>query len=331
MMQTHLPKYWLKRGWMATLLLPFAALYGSWIYMRQQLYRWHILPSYRSPVPVIVVGNITVGGTGKTPLTAYLANFLQDIGYKPGIVSRGYGGKKTALPQWVQHNSDAALVGDEAVLLAQQVNCPIVVCHKRAAAIQMMLNEMDCNVIIADDGLQHYAMQRDIEIAVVDSDRRFGNAWLLPAGPLRETRSRLQQCDFIICNGEPAAGEYAMKTHSHRLQNLLNPSLSIDCNTLADEKVFALAGIGNPERFFNVLKNQFGLKNLVTHAFPDHFPYTGNEKIFKENQPIVMTQKDAVKCLAFATPNCWYLPITVELPTNFTDSLQQRLKFYAST
>ena len=182
--------------------MPLGFLFSDAVKFRKFLYRLGVLKTHTLPVPVIVVGNITVGGTGKTPLIIWLARFLKDSGFKPGIISRGYGGQAESWPQWVAANSDAKNVGDEALLIAKQTGCPMAVGPLRVDAANMLLKQADCNVILSDDGLQHYALNRDIEIAVIDGERRFGNGYCLPAGPLREPIERLQSVDFIIVNGE---------------------------------------------------------------------------------------------------------------------------------
>lgn len=207
---------WLLRKWYSSRplffwLIPFATVYRCIIFLRRWLYRHHWFKSTKFSVPVIVVGNITVGGTGKTPCVIALTKLLREAGFRPGIISRGYGGHALHYPQWVNPISDPALVGDEAVLLARATQCPVVVAPKRVLAAKELLTNTDCNVLLSDDGLQHYALARTLEIAVIDGQRRLGNGFCLPAGPLREPEKRLNEVDFIICNdGDVQAGEYAM-------------------------------------------------------------------------------------------------------------------------
>ena len=203
---------WYKDPFIGVWLMPLGFLFSDAVRFRKFLYRHGVLKTHTLPVPVIVVGNITVGGTGKTPLIIWLAGFLKDSGFKPGIISRGYGGQAESWPQWVTADSDAKNVGDEALLIAKQTGCPMAVGPLRVDAANLLLKQADCNVILSDDGLQHYALNRDIEIAVIDGERRFGNGYCLPAGPLREPIERLQSVDFIIVNGEKSEeNEFSMQ------------------------------------------------------------------------------------------------------------------------
>ena len=245
---------WYKDQVIGLWLSPLGFLFNDAVRFRRFLYRLGILKSHTLPVPVIIVGNITVGGTGKTPLIIWLAEFLKESGFKPGIISRGYGGKAESWPQWVTFDSDAKNTGDEALLIAKQTGCPMAVGPLRVDAAKLLLSKADCNVILSDDGLQHYALNRTIEIAVIDGERRFGNGYCLPAGPLREPIERLQNVDFIIVNGEKSEdNELSMRLVGDQLVNLVTG----EQKPLAEFKgveCHALAGIGNPERFFNVLE-----------------------------------------------------------------------------
>ncbi|MCC9002187.1 MAG: tetraacyldisaccharide 4'-kinase, partial [Candidatus Competibacter sp.] len=205
-----LDRYGYSLNLVAVLLWPLSLLFGLVARIRRFLYRNNVLKSVGLSVPVIVVGNISVGGTGKTPLVAQLVELLRDAGYKPGVVGRGYGGQSTQWPRSVMADSDPVQVGDEPVLLARRCRCPVVVGPDRVVAAQLLYETYDCNVIISDDGLQHYRLRRDIEIAVVDGFRRFGNAACLPAGPLREPPSRLREVDFVVSNGAARGQEYLM-------------------------------------------------------------------------------------------------------------------------
>jgi tetraacyldisaccharide 4'-kinase len=274
-------------------------------------------------VPLIVVGNVTVGGSGKTPLVLWLAELLKRNGYHPGLVSRGYGGKSAEWPQCVTAYSDPAEVGDEAVLLARRSGCPMVVGPDRVADAMQLLQQGQVNVIISDDGMQHYRMQRDIEIAVLDGERRLGNRLCLPAGPLREPASRLRSADYIVTNGQAAdSNEWSMTLQG-----------SEACSLAGDEKrplasftspVHAVAGIGNPERFFTSLR-QYGLE-VIPHAFADHYPYLRGELDFDDDYPVLMTEKDAVKYLHFAGERHWFVPVSAMLPDKFGDSLLAALE-----
>jgi tetraacyldisaccharide 4'-kinase len=279
-------------------------------------------------VPVIVVGNITVGGSGKTPLVIWLVDFLRKAGYKPAIISRGYRGKASSWPQQVRPDSDPVVVGDEAVLLARRCDCPIAVGPDRSASVEALLQHTDCNIIISDDGLQHYALERDIEIAVVDAVRRYGNGCLLPSGPLREPIERLEDVDFIVSNGIAGHGEYAMSLGLNTACNLATGE-TCELNNFIDTTVHAVAGIGNPKRFFNALRQQ-GLK-LREHAFADHHHFEAGDLEFDNTAPVLMTEKDAVKCKRFAHSQYWYVPVEAELNKHFGPRLLAALEKKTAT
>jgi tetraacyldisaccharide 4'-kinase len=309
-------------------LFPASLLFGAVIAVRRTLYARGILASERLPVPVIVVGNISVGGTGKTPLCIWLAQRLAQHGYSPGIVMRGYGG--TGAVQAVAADADPAAVGDEAVLLARRCDCPVWTGRKRVQAARALLaHHPSCNVIISDDGLQHYALQRDVEIVVVDGERRFGNGCLLPAGPLREPLRRLQAADAIVVNGGSVvaklrARQYRMWLRGERLVNLLEPARSATAEAFAGQTVDALAAIGNPGRFFAHLRS-LGLR-IRPQPFPDHFAFTPDDLAFAGEGPLLMTEKDAVKCARFARENYWYLPIDAEVDAELERHIIEALK-----
>lgn len=304
-------------------LRALALLYGSAMTLRRWLYANHWLRSTRLRVPVIVVGNLSVGGTGKTPLTLSLVEALRERGLRPGVISRGYGGSATA-PQRVTVQSEPDVVGDEPYLIHDRCGVPLAVARDRVAAAQLLLDgagQIDC--LIADDGLQHLRLARDIEICVVDGRRRFGNGRLLPAGPLREPVARLQRVDFLVCNGgETPAGEVRMDLRLGDAVSL-NGAPVRALQTFAGQSVHAVAGIGNPSRFFDSLR-ACGL-TIREHAFPDHHAFVPADLAFGATAPIVMTEKDAVKCRAFAPPDSWYVPVTAQLPSEFFDALAQRL------
>lgn len=299
----------------ALLLYPFALLFQLLASLRRLLYRTGLLPSVRLPVPVIVVGNITVGGTGKTPLTLWLVQQLIEAGWRPGIISRGYRQSASghAIARAVAADDDAHEVGDEALLMAQRGLCPVWIGRDRAATGRALLQtHPECDVIVSDDGLQHYRLQRDVEIAVIDGVRRFGNSLLLPAGPLREPVARLRAVDARVCNGgTPQPGEYAMQLHGARFHNLLNPSVIRTAQDFAGERLHAVAGIGHPQRFFRHLE-ALGLKAQV-HALPDHHEFMPDDLTFADADAVLMTEKDAVKCGAFATEQHWVLRVDAEL------------------
>lgn len=304
--------------WWNWLLLPFSWLFIFFSSLRRGYYQ--LFSPQKMSAPIIVVGNITTGGTGKTPLVIYLAQLLQQHGYRPGIVSRGYAREQTECTV-VTVQSDPRLVGDEPVLLAQRTQVPVVVGRKRVAAVQQLLKNFTCNIIISDDGLQHYALARDIEIAVVDGQRRLGNGWRLPAGPLRETKQRLQTVDFVVSTGSAEKGEYELQLRLSDLHNMYTAQ-QIPLTMWRDKKVFAVAGIGNNQRFFDVLIAH-GLK-IIPCAFADHHAYQSSDFTHltaTPQIPIIMTEKDAVKCTAFATEQFWCLPVTAQLSTEFVQKI----------
>ena len=302
---------WYSRSRLALALLPLAGLFRLAVQLRRSAYRHGWLKVHRLPVPVVVVGNISVGGTGKTPLVVWLAHFLAQAGYSPGIVTRGYGGRAESWPQLVRPDSDPSRVGDEAVLLARRCACPVVAGPNRPKAAARLIEEQGCDLILADDGLQHYALARDIEIAVTDGVRRHGNGWCLPAGPLREPVQRLERVDLRVCNGgTPAAGEIAVALAPGDMVNLVQPSLSQPLAALRGEKVHAVAGIGYPERFFELLR-EAGLE-VIAHPFRDHHAFAAEDIDFADDLPVLMTEKDAVKCRPFARPRHWYLPVEAQ-------------------
>lgn len=262
-------KIFYQKSILSYLLLPFSWIYLFVISIIQLLYKTKIRTVKHFPIPVIVVGNLTVGGTGKTPLTIYLANLLKRHGFRPAIVSRGYGGKAPHYPYPVGSNTSPSLVGDEAVLIARHTDCPVIVSPSRVEAVQYILQQNNCDIILADDGLQHHALGRDIEIVVIDGQRRFGNGFCLPAGPLREPISRLTKVDFRVCNGNNAlSDEFAMTFTVDVLHGVKDAARTKSLVNFKNQTIHAVAGIGNPERFFNFLRDQ-GLK-IIPHDFPDH-------------------------------------------------------------
>ena len=302
---------------------PLAALYGGVTGARRVLYHRGWLRSTRLPVPVIVVGNLAAGGAGKTPLTIALVEALRERGWKPGVVSRGYGGSAPSATL-LDARPDPALVGDEPALIRLRTGGPGAVGAKRVDAAHLLLSQ-GVNVIIADDGLQHYALARDIEICVIDGARRFGNGRLLPAGPLREPESRLRSVDFVVCNGgQPQAHEYPMHLDLADAVALAEPARTQPLSAFAGLRGHAVAGIGHPPRFFAALRD-CGL-DMIEHPFADHHRYTPDELAFGDGLPVLMTEKDAVKCVAFAQPGWWSVPASARLPTAFFDAVAARIK-----
>jgi tetraacyldisaccharide 4'-kinase len=317
-------QYWYRCSPLHLLLYPLSLLFRTLVWLRRTAYRIGLLRATRLNVPVVVVGNISVGGTGKTPLTLALAQQLIERGRYPLIVSRGHGAA-TAAPCEVTPESTAQTVGDEPLLMAQRKLCPVWIGKDRAAAAQAGLAaHPECDVILCDDGLQHYRLARDFEIAVVDGNRRYGNGWLIPAGPLREPISRLHSVDTIVCNGGKAtAGETAMTLHGDVFRNLRNPENTRPAAAFSTLKCHAAAGIGDPARFFRHLTT-LGL-HCVTHPFPDHHIFEPAELDFAECDALLLTEKDAVKCNAFADEKYWALRVDARVDPALIDDLMRKI------
>jgi tetraacyldisaccharide 4'-kinase len=319
-----LEHYWYRITPLHVLLIPVSLIFYAVVNIRRALYRNGILTSHKLPVPVIVIGNISIGGTGKTPLTLALAQQLIAHGWHPLIVGRGYGGTAQQ-PQQVMPDSAPQQTGDEPLLMAQRGLCPVWIGRDRATAARAALRtHPQCDVVLCDDGLQHYRLQRDVEIAVVDAQRGFGNGWLLPAGPLREPASRLHTVDAIVVNGDPVpSGQYRMKLAGSIFYNLLDPTQTFTASDFQAMRNYAVAGIGNPQRYFDHLQS-LGIRH-TPHAFPDHHPYTANDLEFPDCDAILLTEKDAVKCAAFADKKFWALRVDAQLDPALTDHILQKL------
>ena len=302
------------------LLIP-AALFGGVAALRRGLYRAGLLPRTRLPVPVIVVGNIGVGGNGKTPFTQWLVELLRARGYRPAVLSRGYGARKGPRPLRVDASLGAADCGDEPLLIAQTTGAPVYVDAKRVRAGRRAIAD-GANVLVCDDGLQHYRLRRDIEIVLVDGERRFGNGLPLPAGPLREPRSRLAQADFVVIKGSGAPGETVMRFGNFRLRRLANGAL-FEPATFAGRRVHAIAGIAAPSGFFEQLRG-LGM-TVIEHPHPDHAVLREQMLDFGDDLPVVMTGKDAVKCQPFAHSHCFALDFDVQLDDAFAARLLEKL------
>lgn len=329
-----LQRQWYKPTFSAVLLplQPLAALYSV-------LSRANKIKSLRHQaehsVPIWVVGNISVGGTGKTPVTLALVKYCQEKNIHVGIVSRGYGGSEGKGDAFIiDSQSTVQQAGDEPLLMYQRLNCPVVICAKRNHAITALLAKFPkTQLILSDDGLQHYAMPRQLEIAVVDGQRGLGNQALLPAGPLRESAQRLSSVDMIIHNGAMSAGcELSLQAHSHKTFGMtLSASALVPLNKLDEvqpikgDTVHAVAGIGNPQRFFNALKEQ-GF-NIIEHSFADHYHYQSQDLQFDDGLAIIMTEKDAVKCASLVLPSaCYYLPVDAVFSSEFYEKLETLLQ-----
>ena len=320
----NLETHWYRDDAVSRALLPLSWLFGLLAGLRRLGYRSGLLGVYRLRVPVIVVGNITVGGSGKTPLAAWLAGWLRRQGWRPGLISRGYGGQATRWPQQVRPDSDPVMVGDEAVLLARHCACPMAVGPDRIETARSLLEASDCDILISDDGLQHYALGRDIEIAVVDGERRLGNGRLLPAGPLREGAGRLARTDLVVANGRPGRHEFGMTLRGDTLVGLDSVRPRAALAEWRGRQVHAVAGIGHPQRFFRQLAVA-GL-DVIEHPFPDHHAFVAADLDFGDGLPVLMTEKDAVKCERLGLKNAWYLPVRAEPDENLAHRLKLLLQ-----
>ena len=286
-------------------------------------YRMGLRRPAKIDVPVVVVGNLTIGGSGKTPLVIALVEALRARGFKPAIVSRGYGGTQRA-PAVLQDTLDPRRYGDEASLMRRRTGAAVGVGRDRAAVAQLLVRE-GANIVIADDGLQNPSLARDIEICVIDGQRRFGNERMLPAGPLREPLSRLERVDFRICNGaRAAAGELTMQLRGDMAVAVDGAPRSRPLSSFSGQRVHAIAAIGNPARFFTSLQIR-GI-DVIAHPLPDHHAFSAGDLKFGDGLPVLMTEKDAIKCTAFAGPNDWCVPISAELAPAFVDALVARLR-----
>ncbi|MDH3613916.1 MAG: tetraacyldisaccharide 4'-kinase [Gammaproteobacteria bacterium] len=315
---------WLHRVWYEgassyQMLLPLSGLYWLLITLRRCMFRFGLLGRYRATVPVVVVGNITAGGTGKTPVTIWLSREFRERGFSPGIVSRGYGGSRSTTSMRVDSASDPNVVGDEPVLLAKKTGCPVVVDADRSRAAQMLVDD-GVNVIIADDGLQHYRLERSYEICVIDGSRGLGNRLLLPAGPLRETIDRLGQVDQVLINGrtsEKSAELTVVEQNAIEFELIaeevtrLNGSLTRPIARFAGTTVHGVAAIGNPVRFFDLLRTH-GIQ-VIEHALRDHAKLDVRDLSFGDDFEILMTEKDAVKLKGTTSDKYWTVPVEMKI------------------
>ncbi|TDQ59105.1 lipid-A-disaccharide kinase [Mesocricetibacter intestinalis] len=315
--------FWYQNSKIAYLLLPFSCLFRAISAVRRLCFKAGIFASYRAPVPVIVVGNLSVGGNGKTPVVIWLAQQLSRKGLSVAVISRGYGSKAEHYPLWVTADTDPRRGGDEPVLIATRTGVPVVISANRQEAIELLLERGKPDLIISDDGLQHYRLQRDIEIVVMDAERGLGNGLLLPAGPLRELPQRLAEVDLVIGNGGTNAyTDCLMRLAAHYAVNLCRREKRL----LSEfDEVVAIAGIGNPQRFFNMLKG-LNIRLRDSHSFQDHQQFSPELlKKVEQNLPLFMTEKDAVKCRAFARENWWYVPVEAEIDGERTRALLEKI------
>lgn len=316
-------KIWQKKNFLAYLLWPLSFIYRIFIFVRRKFYQFHFLKINYLSIPVIVVGNITIGGTGKTPVVIALALFLKEKGWRPGIISRGYGGNTKHFPCLVHQNSNAREVGDEPILIAQHTGCPTIIDPDRSRGAKSLLKRSNCNIVISDDGLQHLSFARDIEIVVVDGETRFGNNFCLPAGPLREPVSRLSSVDFVISKGIAQTNEFKLCLIPDYFYQLIQTKNKQSKEYFLEKKVHAVAGIGNPDQFFKALR-KLDL-NIIEHPFPDHYLFKPRDFNYGNDAIIIMTEKDAVKCLGFVDARLWCLRTKTALDNNFLNTILNRI------
>ena len=298
------------------MLRPLSWTYRGVLWLRLGLYWLGLKRVYRAPVPVVVVGNVTVGGTGKTPLVIWLAHHFKSRGFKPAVVTRGYGGKARHWPQWVTAQSDPKQVGDEAVLIAERSLCPVVAGPNRVLAIKRLIQAHSVNLILCDDGLQRLDFVHDLDIVVIDATRGFGNGLLLPAGPCREPPARKGRRDLTVYHGESAEAHLSMcLAPTAWLKVDAKQSTQKPLTEFMAQSAHAVAGIGNPQRFFDLLR-ALGVR-VQEHAYPDHFAFTSSDFDFGDDRPVLMTEKDAVKCRKFTLANAWALQVEAVVDTRF--------------
>lgn len=311
-------------GWQF-ILLPLSFCFRIIISIR----RWYLLTycQQKESAPVIVVGNITVGGTGKTPLSIALIKYLQKAGYRPGLVSRGYGSVYRHFPLEVTQQTQVAYSGDEPKLVSKHTGCPVVIDPVRPRGVRCLIDHHQCDVIVSDDGLQHYRLAREIEIVVLDGIRGVGNGLCLPAGPLREPISRLKKADFIVVNGDKLSYGLALQQYEMTLSakpcSQLSDEQHKSLGSFSGQKVHAVAGIGHPKRFFDTLRSH-GIE-VIEHIFEDHHVYRQKDIQFDDDFPVLLTEKDAVKCHQFKGDNVWVVPVEAVVPEALLDEIHQKL------
>lgn len=327
-----LHRVWYADAWLGWILLPASAVYWFASSLRAFLYRCGLLKTCQVAAPVVIVGNISAGGTGKTPTVIWLVDALRARGFTPGIVSRGYGGSQSGTSMRVDADSDAAIVGDEPVLLARRARCPVAVDSDRVRAATMLIED-GVDVVIADDGLQHTRLRRDYEICVIDGARGLGNRRLLPAGPLRESPRRLETVDQVLINGSGAMQQPSLTTAEQNaivfeLQAndacRLNGSLGRPLQRFSSTTVHAVAGIGNPQRFFDLLRS-YGIQ-VIEHSFPDHAAITLSDLNFGDSFDVFMTEKDAVKLNRKLGDKFWYVPVNLDMDPVISATLLEQIE-----
>ena len=323
---------WYKGAWWLWLLLPFSLLFWLLSALRRWLFKVGVKSASKPPVPVIVVGNISVGGNGKTPIVVAICEYLQEQGYKVGVLSRGYGGSQSQFPYLVKAADPPSFIGDEPALMYQRLQLPVVIDPERARGAQY-LYEHGCNLIVCDDGLQHFALKRDIEWVVMDS-RMLGNGLLLPAGPLRELASRLANVDGVVFNSCSATEryndhQYEMALEAQQVINVSDPSKQVRVEVFRQQNpdVVSMCAIGNPARFKQTLQS-LNITTSKDHRFIDHHQFVATDM---PSEVTIMTEKDAVKCRSFAHKDCWYLKVSAQLPASFYAHLTAKLNTIRTT
>ena len=321
------PRFWYAPDLPGALLAPLGWVVALFTVLRRAAYRAGLRRSWQVGCPVVVVGNLAVGGTGKTPLVIAVAKLLSRHGLRVGIVCRGYRGSAHRWPRQVRPDSDPERVGDEAVLLARRAGVPVAAGPNRIAAARILVRRSKCDVILSDDGLQHLRLARDMEIVVVDGVRRHGNGRCMPAGPLREPLGRLASVDLVVVNGgEERQGELAMQLVAGDAESLNDAGTTRPLDSFRDSPVHAVCAIGHAERFFRTLEDH-GL-TIVRHPFPDHHPFSGEEIRFAGGAPVLMTEKDAVKCERFADDRHWCVPVEATLSSELEARLLAVLRVH---
>lgn len=314
-------RWWYRKNFLSYLLWPLSLLWQWTMALRQSLYQRGIFTTTHFPVPIIVVGNLTVGGNGKTPVIIALVELLREMGFKPGVVSRGYGGALKQGAYLVTAASNVTLVGDEPLLLARRLNCPLAIGGKRVEAVNMLLAHHDCDVVLSDDGLQHLAMGRAMELIIIDGQRQFGNGFCLPAGPLRESVKRLHSTKWVIYQSMDPIHEHYFFLQPHCFRAVTQPELKQSLQAFAHQTVDVVVAIGYPQRFLEALQAlQIKVKAKI---FRDHHVYTEAELSAYKDKILLMTEKDAVKCAAFNLPNAWYLEVSAVLSENLQSNLRE--------
>ena len=316
---------WKNRNPIALLLWPISLVYCAIASLRRLVYARGLVPVAQFSQPIIAVGNLTVGGTGKTPFTIWLANYLSEHGFNPGVVSRGYGRQDMSKSLMVNANSDPMEVGDEPLVIAKRTRVPVAVARNRSDAVRLLLEKTDCDIFVCDDALQHYSLAADLSIALIDAKSRFGNGYCLPAGPLREPRSRLNSVALKLVKGEGRGAEHSMRYQIAQVINVKDNKKKQTAEFLLGRKITAVAGVANPENFFDMLQDLD--IEFTGISFPDHHKFTDKDfvSIDKSDVTLVMTEKDAVKCQKFARDNWWYVAIDTTVSEQFVAILSDKI------